>query len=204
MSVDNTEIIGLIDEIYSVKDDLSTGDFWSNNPLREKLVSSAEKLASAARKPEEIILFQSTQVWLPIRHYKEQRPSTNDVRFVPVQSAQNFAIRTAVDLALFDRIPSSGSGISITDLSRAVKVDERLLGKLYIALIPSLCPLFFKARENAKATQPEYSAPAQAYPSSKKHGHPATSTLLCPQSSYTPLTATTSHRSTTSRVERCT
>ncbi|KAL9041934.1 MAG: hypothetical protein Q9214_003940, partial [Letrouitia sp. 1 TL-2023] len=106
MSADKTDIVGLIDEIYKVKEDLITGDFWSNNPLREKLISNAEKLASVARKPEETILFQSTQ------------------------SAQNFAIRTAVDLALFDRIPSSGSGISIADLSRAVNVDERLLARI--------------------------------------------------------------------------
>ncbi|KAL9608390.1 MAG: hypothetical protein Q9167_006770 [Letrouitia subvulpina] len=106
MSADSTVIIGLIDEIHNAKKHLGNGDFWLNSPLREKLISTAEKLASAARKPEETILFHSTQ------------------------PAQNFAIRTAVDLGLFDRIPSSGSGISITDLSRAVNVDERLLARI--------------------------------------------------------------------------
>ncbi|KAL6720903.1 hypothetical protein ACLMJK_000002 [Lecanora helva] len=106
MSGEHSEIIDLIDKITEAKSDVATTKFWSDNVLREKLISNAERLVSLVRTPEEIVLHQST---LPV---------------------QNFTIRTAIDLALFNLVPSSGSGIHIDDLSKAVKVDEHLLTRL--------------------------------------------------------------------------
>jgi hypothetical protein len=46
-----------------------------------------------------------------------------------IQTAQNAAIRTALNMGIFDKIPFSGGGISVTDLSALLKVDERLLSE---------------------------------------------------------------------------
>ena len=46
-----------------------------------------------------------------------------------VQTAQNCAIRTAINMGVFEKIPSCGSGISVTDLATGLEVDVHLLGE---------------------------------------------------------------------------
>ena len=46
-----------------------------------------------------------------------------------MQTAQNSAIRTAINMGVFEKIPSSGSGISVIELATELEVDARLLGE---------------------------------------------------------------------------
>lgn len=46
-----------------------------------------------------------------------------------MQTAQNSAIRTAINMGVFEKIPTDGSEIGVADLAAALKVDETLLGE---------------------------------------------------------------------------
>ena len=46
-----------------------------------------------------------------------------------IQTAQNSAIRTAINMGVFEKIPLSGSGINVIDLSSELGVDVRLLSE---------------------------------------------------------------------------
>ena len=46
-----------------------------------------------------------------------------------LQTAQNSAIRSAIGMGLFEKIPSSGTGMRASDLSATLNVDERLLSE---------------------------------------------------------------------------
>ncbi|KAL8832989.1 MAG: hypothetical protein Q9170_004588 [Blastenia crenularia] len=73
--------------------------------IGKALVEKAERLAIAAREPDENVHFQATQ------------------------TAQNAAVRTAIKMGVFDEVPLRGSSsVSALELSTALKVDEALLG----------------------------------------------------------------------------
>ena len=54
----------------------------------------------------------------------------NHILTAIIKTAQNSAIRTAIDMGVFEKIPFSGDGITLDDLSAALGIDKRLLGKL--------------------------------------------------------------------------
>ena len=47
-----------------------------------------------------------------------------------IQTAQNSAIKTAINMGVFEKIPLPGSGINVTDLAAELGVDVRLLCEL--------------------------------------------------------------------------
>ncbi len=61
---------------------------------------------------------------------KARSSRSKDVLTSPIfQTAQNSAIRTAINMGIFDKMPVSGESITAAELSAALQVDERLLGK---------------------------------------------------------------------------
>lgn len=126
MPTDHALILELVQAISNVNHELGTGGssvFSLSNTSREELIRNAEKLAIAAREPEENLYFQATQVSLHANITFQRL--TNPIS----QTAQNSAIRTAIDMCIFDKMPDSGKSISAMELSAALQVDERLLGK---------------------------------------------------------------------------
>lgn len=131
MPTDHALIPELVQAISNVIHDLGTGGgsvFSLSNTSREELVRNAERLAIAAREPEENLYFQATQVSL---HANGKGKNITFQRLTnPIsQTAQNSAIRTAIDMGIFDKMPDSGESISAIELSAALQVDERLLSK---------------------------------------------------------------------------
>ena len=62
MLADNTALVALIQSINGVLDDLNNQKIPISNTRRQTLIRDAEKLAIAAREPEENLYFQATQV----------------------------------------------------------------------------------------------------------------------------------------------
>lgn len=53
-----------------------------------------------------------------------------------IQTAQNSAIRTAINMGVFEKIPASGRSINVTDLASELGVDVRLLGESKQQIVP--------------------------------------------------------------------
>ena len=127
MPTDSAAILEIAQAIGRFAHDLVNEDSSLNHTTRAELVRNAERLAIAVREPEENLYFQATQVGLP------QGPILNFAECIltasVIQTAQNSALRTAIGMGVFDNIPPSNTGISATDLSAAINVDERLLGQ---------------------------------------------------------------------------
>ncbi|KAL8792761.1 MAG: hypothetical protein Q9195_004648 [Heterodermia aff. obscurata] len=81
---------------------------------RIDMVKNAEKLAIAAREPTENLYFQATQ------------------------TAQNSSIRTAINMGVFEAVPSRGMGVTVAELAQELKVNEHLL----VFLIPANRDMF--------------------------------------------------------------
>ncbi|MCJ1286657.1 hypothetical protein MMC26_006003 [Xylographa opegraphella] len=103
MPLDYASILRYGREIGSIINELTDEATSLSNCRREELIRNAERLAIAAREPEENLYYQATQ------------------------TAQNSAIRTAIGMGVFERTPLSGDGISARDLAAISNVDERLL-----------------------------------------------------------------------------
>ena len=63
MPTDNSKVIALIEAIGNVRCDISDDSSNLSHAKRQDLIRNAEKLAIAAREPEENLYFQATQVW---------------------------------------------------------------------------------------------------------------------------------------------
>ena len=56
--------------------------------------------------------------------------SKHDILFTSaIQTAQNSAIRTAINMGVFEAIPSSSKSISVAELAQELKFNEHLLNK---------------------------------------------------------------------------
>ena len=62
MPTDNTSVLSIAQEISKVVQEMTSEGFSLSKTSREELVRNAEKLAIAAREPEENLYFQATQV----------------------------------------------------------------------------------------------------------------------------------------------
>ena len=62
MLADVTALVALIQSINGVLDDLNNPKISISDTRRQTLIKDAEKLAIAAREPEENLYFQATQV----------------------------------------------------------------------------------------------------------------------------------------------
>ncbi|KAL8677371.1 MAG: hypothetical protein Q9186_006190 [Xanthomendoza sp. 1 TL-2023] len=117
MPTDDARMVELIEAISNVSHESTSKDGQGlslSNENRKKLIEYAEKLAIAAREPEENLYFQASQL------------------------AQNSTIRTAIDIGVFDRVPLPGNtSISRSELSTALKVDPDLLARIMRALTSS-------------------------------------------------------------------
>ena len=60
-------MLELIQAIGNITHDLSKEGASLSNNIREDLIRNAEKLAIAAREPEENLYFQATQVTITVR-----------------------------------------------------------------------------------------------------------------------------------------
>ena len=62
MPTDDANILGLVHAISKIMPDLKNGVSSLANITRKELVTNAERLAIAAREPEDNLYFQATQV----------------------------------------------------------------------------------------------------------------------------------------------
>lgn len=120
MPTDNANVLTLVQAIGKFAQYLSEDGSTLSTDSRHELIRNAEKLAIAAREPDENLYFQATQV----DSFSECQYSLLTV----FQTAENAAIRTAIAMGVFEKVPSSGSGISATDLSTTLELDRDLLG----------------------------------------------------------------------------
>ena len=126
MPTDDASVLELIQAIGNVTHDLNKEGASLSNNLREELIRNAEKLAIAAREPEEKLVFPSHSG----SYYRASGKCKRHVLTTSiVQTAQNSAIRTAISMGIFGKIPLSGSGIDVTELSAKLQVDRHLLSK---------------------------------------------------------------------------
>ena len=127
MSTDNASISNLAHAIGQVAQELRDQGASLNNLQREELVRNAEQLAIAARSPEENLYFQATQVRSLYRSI-DGRPRS--LLTHPIfQTAQNCAIRTAIMMGIFEKVPHDGTAISAAKIAAASQADHRLVSK---------------------------------------------------------------------------
>ena len=130
MPTDNARVFELVQAIGEVIDEAQKEGSSLSNTSRERLVRDAEKLAIAAREPEENLYFQATQVRLSCESkLQETLVWCILLPLSIVQTAQNAAIRAAINMGVFEKIPPSSDCISATDLSTTLRVNKDLLSE---------------------------------------------------------------------------
>lgn len=120
MPTNPAAISSLAKAIATAAEQSATGEYSTKEQLAA-LVISAEKLAIAAREPEENVYCISTQVCSPelVKNFEI---------LIIWQVAQNAAIRSVIEMGVFDEMPLDGSPVSVETLAVRLKVDQELLG----------------------------------------------------------------------------
>ncbi|KFY14465.1 hypothetical protein V492_02593, partial [Pseudogymnoascus sp. VKM F-4246] len=105
MPIDISEIQSLLESLAETAKHLRDTQTLSEKQ-RQELALTAEKVAIAAREPEENVYHIATQI------------------------AQNAALRSAIAMGAFEAIPSDGTSISATTLAQELHVNKDLLVRI--------------------------------------------------------------------------
>lgn len=120
------EILPLLETINTIAASVNGSDGFSNEETRERFVDAAERLAIAARYPDENIFFAVTRI------------------------TENAAIRMACSLDIFAVVPTAeGSSIDAGSIAAAVKADKVVVVRVMRALVA--CHIFAEAAEERYA-----------------------------------------------------
>lgn len=126
MTTDPKRIVSCLETLNTLAPSLTGKNDVANEDVRTQFVETAEKLAIAARYPDENIFFAVTRI------------------------TQNAAIRIACSLDLFAVVPSTdGSTISASDIAAAKNVDKIIVVRTMRALIS--CHIFAEEGEELYA-----------------------------------------------------
>ncbi|KAF2691147.1 S-adenosyl-L-methionine-dependent methyltransferase [Lentithecium fluviatile CBS 122367] len=132
MTAQPSTLLALVRDITDLGETFHTANGFAHQETRSQLIDAAERLAIAARYPDENIFFAVTR------------------------TTQNAAIRIACALNVFAVVPSSGSNdgvprasISVTDVASAVKADPVVIARVLRAL--ASCHIFTETGEDSYA-----------------------------------------------------
>lgn len=113
-TIDAEVTLSLLEKLNTLAKPLKTGNGFEDENSRTQFVETAEKLAIAARYPDENIFFAVTRI------------------------TQDAAIRMACSLNIFASVPSAeGSSVTASDLASAVKADKVVVVRIMRALVSS-------------------------------------------------------------------
>ncbi|KFY46027.1 hypothetical protein V494_00650 [Pseudogymnoascus sp. VKM F-4513 (FW-928)] len=135
MPIDISEIQSLLESLAETAKHLQDTQTLSEKQ-RQELALTAEKVAIAAREPEENVYHIATQV----PSVPTSKPPEKNVFSPPCPSqiAQNAALRSAIAMGAFEAIPSDGTSISANTLAKELHVNKDLLGKALSPPSPAL------------------------------------------------------------------
>jgi hypothetical protein len=123
MTATPATLSALVGEITTLGESFQTANGFASQDIRTKLVEAAEKLAIAARYPDENVFFAVTR------------------------TTQNACIRIACALNIFAVVPSDGkSDISTSAIASAVKADPVVIARVMRAL--ASCYVFAETGED--------------------------------------------------------
>lgn len=126
MTTDPKGIVSCLEKLNTLAPSLTGENDVASEDMRPQFVETAEKLAIAARWPDENIFFAVTRI------------------------TQNAAIRIACSLDLFAVVPSTdGSTISVSDIAATKNVDKTVVVRVMRALVS--CHIFAEAGEELYA-----------------------------------------------------
>ena len=126
MTTDTKGTVALLEELNKLAKPLNANNGFTDEDTRTQFVEAAEKLAIAARYPDENIFFAVTRI------------------------TQNAAIRIACSLNIFAVVPSAeDSSISASDIASAVKAEKIVIVRIMRALVS--CHIFAEAGEELYA-----------------------------------------------------
>jgi hypothetical protein len=129
MTAQPSTLLSLVQNITNLGETFRTANGFANQETRSQLIETAEKLAIAARYPDENVFFAVTR------------------------TTQNAAIRIACALNIFAVVPlddcekaTGSSSIGITDIASAVNADPVVIARVMRAL--ASCHIFTETGED--------------------------------------------------------
>lgn len=125
MTAQPSTLLALVQQITDLGGTFRAANGFAHQETRSQLIDAAEKLAIAARYPDENVFFAVTR------------------------TTQNAAIRIACALNIFAVVPASRESISVTDVASAVKADPIVIARVLRAL--ASCHIFTEAGEDRYA-----------------------------------------------------
>lgn len=121
--IDTTAITHLVDRIRALTQDYDS----SRDENRLAAIRATEELLTALKGPSETIFSVAQQV--KTCHLHAMFPSLSQCT---LQFAQNVAMRTAIELGLFQQIQPDGTCVSASELASSSNADVDLIGMVQI------------------------------------------------------------------------
>ncbi|KNG44545.1 Winged helix-turn-helix DNA-binding domain-containing protein [Stemphylium lycopersici] len=132
MTAQPSTLLSLVQEIANIGDTFKTANGYASQETRSRLIDSAERLAIAARYPDENVFFAVTR------------------------TTQNASIRIACALNIFAVVPSNDlraeappASISVTNIASAINADPVVVARIMRAL--ASCHIFIESGEDEYA-----------------------------------------------------
>lgn len=126
MPTDPSAVLTLTQQIASLAQSLAP-DGSNRKLIHQQIAVAAEQLAIASREPDENVYYIATQVSVRARREANILLSVSYALF---QIAHNAALRSIIDMGVFEEMPVNGSSIHTSVLATRLGVSEDLLGML--------------------------------------------------------------------------